>query len=67
MDADTYQRDIAHIIAAVRMIFAMGGRRSAGLGWLRCPIQCQVVKETAIHPFKAAPEIYGNPLISRKR
>ncbi|MCI9368960.1 MAG: hypothetical protein HFH65_01305 [Lachnospiraceae bacterium] len=48
MDVDTYQKDISHIIAAVRMIFALGGRRSAGLGWLRSPIQCKVFKEIGV-------------------
>lgn len=44
LDEDTYQRDVAHLVAAIRLIFALGGKRSSGLGWLQAPIECQVRK-----------------------
>lgn len=42
LDEETCQRDIAHLVAAVRMVFALGGKRTAGPGWLDAPIECQV-------------------------
>lgn len=42
LDEATYKEDIACLIAAIRLIFALGGRRSAGLGWLEMPIECEV-------------------------
>lgn len=42
LDEDTYQRDVAHLVAAIRLIFSLGGKRSSGLGWLQQPIECQV-------------------------
>ena len=42
MEEETYKEDIAYILATVRMIFALGGRRSSGLGWLNEPIACSV-------------------------
>lgn len=44
LDVDTYQRDIAYLVAASRLIFALGGKRSSGLGWLKSPIECRVLK-----------------------
>lgn len=44
LDEDTYQRDIAYLVAAVRLIYALGGKRSAGLGWLKEQIGCEVYK-----------------------
>lgn len=44
LDPETYQKDIACLVAAIRLIFALGGKRSAGLGWLISPIECQVLK-----------------------
>lgn len=44
MDEDTYQRDLAHLIAAVRLIYSLGGKCSSGLGWLQEPITCCVKK-----------------------
>lgn len=49
LDADTYQRDIAHLVAAVRLIFALGGKRSSGLGWLGEPIECIVKKGQRVY------------------
>lgn len=46
LDEDTYQRDLAHLVAAVRLIFALGGKCSSGLGWLQEPIACSVKKGT---------------------
>lgn len=43
LDEDTYQRDVAHLVAAARLIYALGGKRSSGLGWLKAPIECQVL------------------------
>ncbi len=43
LDEDAYQRDVAHLVAAARLIFALGGKRSSGLGWLQSPIECQVL------------------------
>jgi len=43
LEEDTYQRDVAHLVAAARLIFALGGKRSSGLGWLQSPIECQVL------------------------
>lgn len=42
LDEETYKDDVAFLVAASRLIFALGGRRSAGLGWLKVPIECQV-------------------------
>lgn len=44
LDEDTYQRDIAHMVAAVRLIFSLGGKCSSGLGWLQEPVVCCVKK-----------------------
>lgn len=44
LDADTCQRDIAHLVAAIRLIYALGGKCSSGLGWLQEPIACCVKK-----------------------
>lgn len=44
LDMDTYQKDIAYLVAASRLIYALGGRRSSGLGWLQSPIECHVLK-----------------------
>ena len=44
MDEDTYQRDIAHLVAAVRLIYSLGGKSSSGLGWLQEPVTCCVKK-----------------------
>ena len=44
LDEDTYQKDIAYLVAAVRLIYALGGKRSAGLGWLKEQIGCEVYK-----------------------
>lgn len=44
LDSEIYQEDIACLVAAIRLIFALGGKRSAGLGWLISPIECQVLK-----------------------
>ena len=42
LEEQTYKEDVAYILAAVHMIFALGGRRSSGLGWLSEPIVCSV-------------------------
>lgn len=42
LEKETYQDDVACLVAASRLIFALGGRRSAGLGWLETPIKCSV-------------------------
>ncbi len=44
LDEDTCQRDIAHLVAAVRLIYSLGGKCSSGLGWLREPVTCCVKK-----------------------
>lgn len=44
LDDDTYQKDIAFLVAAIRLIFALGGKRTVGLGWLQSPIECEVFK-----------------------
>lgn len=44
MEEDTYQRDIAHLVATARLIFSLGGKCSSGLGWLQEPIVCCVKK-----------------------
>lgn len=44
MDEDTYQSDIAHLVAAVRLIYSLGGKCSSGLGWLQEPVTCCVKK-----------------------
>ncbi len=46
LDENTYQKDIAYIVAAVRLIYALGGKRSAGLGWLSRKAVCEVYKIT---------------------
>ncbi|MCI8746366.1 MAG: hypothetical protein HFH67_00650 [Lachnospiraceae bacterium] len=46
LDENTYQKDIAHLVASIRLIYALGGRRSAGLGWLKEPAVCEVHKIT---------------------
>lgn len=43
LDENTYQKDIACLVAAARLIYALGGKRSAGLGWLQSPIECKVL------------------------
>jgi len=43
LDEDTYQKDIAYLVAATRLIYALGGKRSSGLGWLQSPIECKVL------------------------
>ena len=35
LDEGTYQKDIAYLAAAIRLIFSMGGKCSSGLGWLQ--------------------------------
>lgn len=42
LDKDTYQKDIAYLVASVRLIYALGGKRSAGLGWLSRRAGCEV-------------------------
>lgn len=42
LEEDTCQRDIAYLVAAIRLIFSLGGKRSSGLGWLQEPIECHV-------------------------
>jgi CRISPR/Cas system CSM-associated protein Csm3 (group 7 of RAMP superfamily) len=42
---EEYQRNVQFLVAAIRFIFALGGSRSAGLGWLARPIQCIVYKD----------------------
>lgn len=42
LDEETYKEDVACLISSIRLIFALGGRRSAGLGWLETPIECEV-------------------------
>lgn len=44
LDPETYQKDIACLVAAIRLVYALGGKRSSGLGWLCSPIECQVWK-----------------------
>ncbi len=44
LDEDTYQTDIAHLTAAIRLVYSLGGRCSSGLGWLAEPITCCVKK-----------------------
>ena len=44
LDENTYQKDIAYLVAAIRLIFSLGGKRSSGLGWLQEPIECHVKK-----------------------
>lgn len=44
LNVDTYQKDIAYLVAASRLIFALGGKRRSGLGWLKDPLECQVFK-----------------------
>lgn len=44
LDEDTYQRDIAHLVAAVRLIYSLGGKSTSGLGWLNEPVTCCVKK-----------------------
>jgi len=44
MEEETCQRDIAHLVAAIRLIYSLGGKRSSGLGWLQEPIECHVIK-----------------------
>lgn len=41
---ENYEENIAHLVAAARMVYALGGRGSAGLGWLQEPIGCRVMK-----------------------
>lgn len=45
LDEDTYKEEIAYLVSAIKMIFALGGRKSAGLGWLEKPINCIVYIE----------------------
>lgn len=42
LEENTFQKDIAYLVAAVRLVYALGGKRSAGLGWLQSPIECKV-------------------------
>ncbi len=44
LDEDSFEKDIAYLVASARLIFALGGRRTAGLGWLQSPIECQVLR-----------------------
>ena len=44
LNEDTYQKDIAYLVAAIRLIYSLGGKRSSGLGWLEEPIECIVKK-----------------------
>ena len=46
LDEDSFEKDIAYLVASARMIFALGGKRTAGLGWLEAPIECQVLTGT---------------------
>lgn len=39
---DTYQKEVALLISSIRLLFALGGGRSAGMGWLKEPIRCNV-------------------------
>lgn len=44
LDEDTYRKDIAHLVAAVRLIYSLGGKCTSGLGWLEGPVTCCVKK-----------------------
>lgn len=39
---ENYQNEITCLVGAIRFLFAIGGGRSAGLGWLKKPIFCKV-------------------------
>lgn len=42
LDSDDYKELLALLISAIRMIFALGGKRSSGFGWLASPVDCAV-------------------------
>lgn len=44
LEEASWQRDIAHLVSAIRLIYSLGGKSSAGLGWLSEPIACCVKK-----------------------
>ena len=44
LDEDTFQRDVAHLVAAIRLIYSMGGKCTSGMGWLHETVTCCVKK-----------------------
>lgn len=42
LDEKTYKEEIAYLAASARFLFALGGGKSSGLGWLAEPMDCNV-------------------------
>lgn len=61
LEEDSFEKDIAYLVASARMIFALGGRRTAGLGWLKSPIECQVLIENQEPDSDMAEQIQIEP------
>ena len=66
LDESCFEKDIAYLVASARMIFALGGRRTAGLGWLKSPIECQVLTGNR-EPYSGTAEqtLIGSDVINK--